>query len=452
MPGSFTNSAVVVANQQATAAQYNGVRKDAIINAGDYVVSTGGTNAFVVAIDSQVASITNGFVCKFLANFSNTSTATLVVNGLSAKEIKKRDGAGLKPNDISSGNVAQVIYDGTNFQLMTPPSPSAIFFFGDGSDGDVTIAADTTPTRDMFYRNLTIATTKTLFPNGWRIHVSGLLTYQGTGKIAAFGGNGGVGGNGANSAGGNTAGASGAAGAQANTAGTLQASAPGNAGGAGGQGSGGGVCGGGPSNGTAGQSFAKAMGVSGVAGGVGGNSNANDCLGPGTAGAAGTITGSMLNSISHAFVAYNPVDFIPTTTMFFVTAGSGSGGGGQPARNDGAGGGGGGGSGAPGGIVWVAAYSIITVAATDYIDVHGGNGGNGGNGAAGGSNQSGGGGGGGAGSGGKVILIYSYKTGTGTINVSGGTKGTKGTGGAGSPNNATDGTNGIAGSSTLIQI
>lgn len=53
--------------------------------------------------------------------------------------------------------------------------------FGNGADGDVTVAVATTTTltRDMFYNNLTV--NGTLVTNGWRIFVKG--TISGTGTI-----------------------------------------------------------------------------------------------------------------------------------------------------------------------------------------------------------------------------------------------------------------------------
>lgn len=61
--------------------------------------------------------------------------------------------------------------------------------FGDGSDGDVTISADTTLSRDMYYNNLTIDSGVTLNPNGYIICVKDTLTINGT--IARNGNNGG---------------------------------------------------------------------------------------------------------------------------------------------------------------------------------------------------------------------------------------------------------------------
>jgi len=48
--------------------------------------------------------------------------------------------------------------------------------FGNASDGDVTISSPTTLTRDMYYRNLTVAAGQTLNAGSYRIFVSGTMT------------------------------------------------------------------------------------------------------------------------------------------------------------------------------------------------------------------------------------------------------------------------------------
>ncbi len=54
-----------------------------------------------------------------------------------------------------------------------------LLFYGDGSDGDVTISSTTTLTRDMYYNNLTVNSSQTLNTNGYRIFVKGILTNNG---------------------------------------------------------------------------------------------------------------------------------------------------------------------------------------------------------------------------------------------------------------------------------
>jgi len=52
--------------------------------------------------------------------------------------------------------------------------------FGAGIDGTVTVSTNTSLSRDMYYANLTVNSSVTLFTNGFRIFVSGTLTNNGT--------------------------------------------------------------------------------------------------------------------------------------------------------------------------------------------------------------------------------------------------------------------------------
>ena len=59
--------------------------------------------------------------------------------------------------------------------------------YGFGQDGDVTIASNTTLTRDMYYNNLTINSNCDLDTNGYRVFVKGTLTFtDSTSRIGRF--------------------------------------------------------------------------------------------------------------------------------------------------------------------------------------------------------------------------------------------------------------------------
>ena len=140
---SFTQSATVSPAQTATAAQYNGMRHDMVLNAGDYALATGITNAFVLSIDGQADTLTAGFVVKFLANIGVTASATLVVNSLPAKNIKKNGATDIGSGDIVAGQAVQVIYDGTNYQMISPYQSNPSKFGGTGADGPLSISSGT---------------------------------------------------------------------------------------------------------------------------------------------------------------------------------------------------------------------------------------------------------------------------------------------------------------------
>lgn len=63
-----------------------------------------------------------GQVYVFVSNNDITGAATLNVDGLGAKAIKKRVSADLEEGDIITDQMVSVIYDGTNFQMLSAVS------------------------------------------------------------------------------------------------------------------------------------------------------------------------------------------------------------------------------------------------------------------------------------------------------------------------------------------
>jgi len=316
-----------------------------------------------------------------------------------------------------NGNEAQIA-----LAAASAPDISA-FYFGDGSDGDVTVTnTQVTLTRDMYYRNLTFSGGGAgIFPAGFRVYVSGTLTMPSSTLI--YGG-GNAGGNGASG----VAGSAGAALPAAN----LGASTAGSAGGTAGTGTGG-------NSSVAGA--VVGMGGAGGSGGAGGEVFGISAPG-GTAGVGGPAT-------------YSPriilTDWLSRTTGVLLQGGGGGrGGGGGGGDNPflGGGGGGGGGGGRP---MLVFAKTIIN---NGTISANGGAGGLGGPGQEDEIceedcndpacwNHSAGGGGGGGGGGGSITMAYMAYSGSGTITVDGGSGGV---GGASGSCGLGPGANGTAGS------
>lgn len=366
-------------------------------------------------------------------------------------------------NDDTSGTGA----------VLRASAVSSIYnsIFGDGNDGDVTIASGTTSlSRDMYYNNLTIQTGGTLDTAGYRVFVKGTLTFEGTGKIARNGNNGSNGSNG-------TTGASGGAGGAGGNGGSALASGTLYGGEAGGNGAtgGSGTVGTG-NNGTNGTQATTPSGITnavgstasagtGAGGASGGAFNGNSGGSGGTAGVgtSATVTNPtmMPRTVNNAILLHTIVN--GTVAFMKGSAGSvgGSGGGGGAGGNQGAGyvgggGGGGGGAGSTGGIVMVCAKTVVGGYAT-CIQAIGGTGGNGGNGANPTTQYAGGGGSGGGGNGGTggvVVFIYNSYSGTAltTACVAGGAGGTKGatagiagTGGGSAGSLGSDGAQGATG-------
>lgn len=301
-----------------------------------------------------------------------------------------------------------------------------IQWFGDGSDGDVTINSGTTTlTRDMYYNNLTITSTGVLNPAGYRIFVKGTL------DISSVSSGGGIKRtpNNAGNASGSTAGAAGGA----NSATMLGTG----------------------NTGLIGATGTTGAGANGTVGG--GANNNNGGLGPagGSGGAPALASGGSGGGVStnNDNLYYRPeINFFRGSTAI---AGGCSGGSGGAGTGDGANTGGGGGGSGSGGIVFAIYSNKINRGAgtpNGAIMANASNGGNGGNGAGG---NAGGGGGGSGGGGGWIYIVYNelqgITTATGALVANGGAGGNGGNG-VGTGRGGAGGRGGAAGRITLINL
>lgn len=82
----------------------------------------GSTDAYAISFTPALPSYQTNACFHFKANTANTGAATLNINSLGAKTIKKQVGGittDLDNNDIRAGAIIGVCYDGTNFQMQT---------------------------------------------------------------------------------------------------------------------------------------------------------------------------------------------------------------------------------------------------------------------------------------------------------------------------------------------
>jgi hypothetical protein len=82
-----------------------------------YAADSGTADALVVKLAPVPTAYVAGMALRIKAANSNTGPASLNVNGLGAKAIKRRDGTPLLPGDIVAGAAQSYVYDGTNFQM-----------------------------------------------------------------------------------------------------------------------------------------------------------------------------------------------------------------------------------------------------------------------------------------------------------------------------------------------
>lgn len=88
---------------------------DAITGA---ITTTGSANAYVLTTGLSLAAYVAGQSFFIKANFTNSGAATINVDTLGAKDIRKNGTTALASGDIVSGNIYIISYDGTLFQVV----------------------------------------------------------------------------------------------------------------------------------------------------------------------------------------------------------------------------------------------------------------------------------------------------------------------------------------------
>ena len=113
--GTYAHTGVgnaTVRTMYASAAQV----EDGTLN---YLTSVAGTNTITATAPVGMTGYVAGQVFRFIAAGANTGACTLNLNSIGAKSLVKTDGSALVSGDIASGAAVQVMYDGTNFQLLS---------------------------------------------------------------------------------------------------------------------------------------------------------------------------------------------------------------------------------------------------------------------------------------------------------------------------------------------
>lgn len=91
----------------------------------NFAQDTGGANAYVIAPSPAITSYVAGQVFYFDADNNNTGASTLNVSGLGVKAIQN-NGSALSANQVLAAGLTGVIYDGTQFQLLTVNSSNFV--------------------------------------------------------------------------------------------------------------------------------------------------------------------------------------------------------------------------------------------------------------------------------------------------------------------------------------
>jgi hypothetical protein len=126
-------------------------------------VTGGAANAFTLTHSPPYLTIGSAYrigqVYVFEANHAITGSATLNIDGLGAKTIKKRVTVNLIADDILDGQMVSVIFDGTNFQMLSDVSAFDFSNVPPGTLGQVLKTVGPYPGVSVDWDTVTFSTT-----------------------------------------------------------------------------------------------------------------------------------------------------------------------------------------------------------------------------------------------------------------------------------------------------
>ena len=105
-----------------------------------YLTTIAGTNVITAVAPVLMSAYATGQTFYFLAAGGNTGAVTVNINAIGAKAVKKTDGSALISGDILTGAAVQIMYDGTNFQLLSDSNGT------NETVGNLTVTGTTTAT------------------------------------------------------------------------------------------------------------------------------------------------------------------------------------------------------------------------------------------------------------------------------------------------------------------
>jgi hypothetical protein len=125
---------------------------------------TGAANAYVITFAAGQpipTSYTSGMKVSFKALNANTGASTVNVNGLGAVTIRRASGVGLAAADINSGQVVELTYDGTVFQMAN--------YLGTGTTSNTSTVVDLPYVADTGTQNAVVATFSPAITSGEQV-------------------------------------------------------------------------------------------------------------------------------------------------------------------------------------------------------------------------------------------------------------------------------------------
>lgn len=100
-----------------------------------YAAAGGSSSAYTVSTSPSFVNVATGTVVHFMANHAATGATTLDLNGTGAAPIKKNFDQDLVADDIKNGQIVTVMFDGTNWQMLSQLGNASSGGGGGGGSG-----------------------------------------------------------------------------------------------------------------------------------------------------------------------------------------------------------------------------------------------------------------------------------------------------------------------------
>ena len=167
--GGFKHTDVANASARTDYAAYGQVQD----SGSQYLTGVAGADTITASV-TGLAAYATGQTFRFVSVGANTTAVTLNINALGAKAVTKTGTTALAAGDIPSGAVVEVVYDGTQFQMLgLAPTGSPTF------TGTVTITGGTTFTGTAHAATSATTTLPTLtYTNTTADAASGSFTFR----------------------------------------------------------------------------------------------------------------------------------------------------------------------------------------------------------------------------------------------------------------------------------
>ena len=116
----------IVLKDSADVTQWTVDNVSSTVTTGSLYTTTGVVNAYLLNPSPTLTAYTSGVTYNVIFNISNTGPATINVSNLGTKNLVYPPSTPLSSGNLIAGVIYQIVYDGTNFQVLNPTTVASV--------------------------------------------------------------------------------------------------------------------------------------------------------------------------------------------------------------------------------------------------------------------------------------------------------------------------------------